>query len=229
MSTDISLGWTKEGTSGIVLDANDQMLLSRGVCAVTGGYYFPNLAGASWVFAGSSAVSASYTATGGVFGKGITAAGTFNPGSIAGVNIPANSDFTLRGWFNATSATLFFDLQNILATGTNKCIGMILTPEGSLYVILHPTTSTTGTTLISVSIGTGFHYISLIKSGMVLSLYVDGVLKGSYTLPSLTAAAIPVKLINSFYGGGTNIQFADMQQSKVARDGSFIPGNLFGY
>jgi len=227
MSTNISLGWTKEGTAGYALDANDLMFLPRGVrqtstyvCVVW------NAVDGLFIATGGS-VTATFATSGGAFNKGYANLSCNNL-SLLGSNIPS-SNTTIRGWVqpNPTnnSSGIFFGMRDVIPTESQqKHIGLILT--GTTLQLVKYYYYGAHTVLLSMTMTADFHYISLIRNGTVITVFIDGVLSGTYTSALLTGTGGYAQILVD-YGGG--FRFTEIQVSKVARDGSFVPGNLLGF
>jgi len=241
LDTDTTNGWVRGaciGSAGYALDANDLLHLGRIVQSISNNYYTPNNATGTMLNYGyHTAISASGSNTGGVFNKGYALAYLNNTASISSINvtIPAGSDFTIRGWLHIDWADqrsiAYFNMENILTTGTKKSLNIGFN-YGDLKLFSHAGSATTSPSdeLFSASAATsaGYKYIAVTKTGMVLSFYSNGVLIGTYTLPTLASSTILVTPVLARYTPLT-AKFMDICVSKVVRNGSFVPSDILGF
>jgi len=251
LDTDTTNGWVRgacAGSAGYAPDDNDLFLLSGGVNVDSNGIttVFNHAKKSLHIAAYGIESSISYVPTGGVFNRGFLM--PYYRFDGADVTIPANSDFTIRAWLQPTlswesvNAALFV-MNNIMDTASRKTLYIsFVFLDGTFrlsamdYQNVNDTRFSVPLTTIGMSTST-FSYLTIIKTGNVLTFFVNGANIGSYTMPSVTTSAFTISLAKQISSSTSGKQYntpsghylMDYQVSKVARNGAFVPGNVFGF
>jgi len=248
-------GWQRpacppsSGTAGYALDDNDTLLLTGAAdmgCSFQHTFWklpLKNVVPRNIALtAGSTTnVNGSFMlyedTTNLLFGKS-TIAATGN----SGISLPNSSnfsfgnytDFSIAGWvkYNNTGDAAATKIWWLHSWG-GPWTGIAFTLEGQKIGVY----TTTGSNMASntssrIYLSTGeypldtWFYLNIVRSSGVLSIYVNGMLVGQVS----QTTAYPNTVFNPTAGGAA-AYFASMQDiriSKVVRDGTFVPGNVFG-
>jgi len=253
LDTDTVNGWVRKacsGSAGYALDDNDTLLLT-GAAAMSNSFQhtFWKLPLKNVIPRNTALTAGSPTGTNGnfylyedttnlLFGKSTIAAM-----GISGISLPNSTniafgsytDFSIAGWvkYNNTGDAAATKIWWLHSWG-DPWTGIAFTLEGQKIGVYATTSSSISAgTSSRIYLSTGgyplntWFYLNIVRSSGVLSIYVNGVLVGQVS----ETTAYPNTFFNPTEGGAA-AYFASMQDirvSKVARDGSFVPGNVFGY
>jgi len=244
LDTDPTNGWVRgacppvitcPGAAGYALDASDILMLPRGIIYAGGNYIQINAATGERVDYGSSGISASSFTYGGKFGRGYNTAYIISAGSsISCGNIASGTPITVRGFINTDNSNninvLFFSLCDVTkVSGSNKGISLCWSYRDLLLMQGNPVRETTLLTM-SNAITSYWSYITMQKNGSTITIFVDGAQKGQITIPGTQNAAYTIYPVlapgTPAYG---SMGFFDINVSQTIRNGTFVPGDNFGY
>jgi len=241
LDTDPTNGWlcpTVSGTAGYTLDANDHWFMDvvlgkdstwdRSTGTDKTATYFINQVDRQLYSTGASILEKSTAVT--LFGKPVSKWHAQAAIGAPPINF-GTGDFTVSGWFNYLYTSRLYNYT--LSSPTLGTSGVITQGETFSYAVeeyvnyqWQPVKKIT----TSIPAVTGqWHYVSLIRRSGILYLYVDGVLGGQVASTDIYNGAVCISSPgNGWWPTDPYGYIRDMRVSWVARDGAFVPGNVFG-
>jgi len=247
MSTDITLGWTKEGAAGYAMDANCLTFLGKGIVLHSAGV-FTNYKAIDLVngderilvtYRGDTytGIEASRVASGGPFGRayisiGNSRTGAAQSGSYYLSSINSGTPITMRGYIrkssSANTSVQFFTLASVTkVSGLDKHVYLCYSGTTLLIAQGNPDYQSTLATVSGVA--DGWHYITMLKNGSTVTVFLDGSQVAQISLPGTPNATYTIYPLVCRAGANSGFGFSDVNVNSVLKDGSFVPGNDFGY